>query len=79
MKLYIYLSLNLEPYFINPKCQKKKLWQQVAKEFKKSSGQSITGVQCDVKYRNLLITYRANKKKQNSLHGGEINWEFFDL
>nr|CAI5841819.1 unnamed protein product [Callosobruchus analis] len=32
---------------------------------------------CDTKYRNLLYTYRSNKKKPSSTGEGVIKWEYF--
>lgn len=34
---------------------------------------------CDAKFRNLLTTYRSNKKKQSSTGEGGIKWEYFEL
>ncbi|KAJ8971349.1 hypothetical protein NQ314_000748 [Rhamnusium bicolor] len=71
--------LGREKDFNRPKCKKNKLWSGVAKEMNGTlrGPYSLTSENCDSKYRNLLKTYKANKKKQNSSGESAINWEYF--
>lgn len=71
--------LGQEQAFNRPKCKKIKLWNDIAKEINKDTKEafSLTGTLCDNKYRNLLKTYKINKKKQKSSGESAINWEYF--
>lgn len=55
------------------------MWQNIAKEINDVNNVGVTGEMCDIKYRNLLGTYRANKKKQNSTGESSISWEYFEV
>ncbi|KAJ4438912.1 hypothetical protein ANN_14866 [Periplaneta americana] len=78
-KLLLNKRLENESSFNRPTCKKKKLWNDIAHEISKATTVSISGEACDIKYRNLLATYRANKKKQTKTGEGSINWEYFSI
>lgn len=65
--------------FIRPKCKKIKLWRHVAEDINKAAGITLSPLTCDIKYRNLLATYRKNKQKKNSTGESPIKWEYFDI
>lgn len=80
IKLLLTVRLDMEKEFSSPTCKKKKLWEKVANKVNDMLGASrVTGESCDLKYRNLLGTYRVNKRKQNTTGEGAIKWEFFDI
>lgn len=79
IKLLLNIRLCMEKDFCTPSCKKKKLWDKVANELNEVLGSHrVTGDACDSKYRNLLGTYRVNKRKQNTTGESAIKWEFFD-
>lgn len=41
-------------------------------------GYKVTGDMCDTKYRNLLATYKTNKKKKEQSGEGAVTWEYFE-
>ena len=65
IKLLLSKRLELEWAFNRPTCKKKKLWRDIGEEISKLTDISVSGEACDIKYRNLLATYRINKKKNN--------------
>lgn len=71
----------MEADFNRPVCKKRKLWERVSREMKSVGNYDVSESFCDSKYRNLLCTYRINKRKQKDT--GEdntpIKWEFFDM
>ncbi|XP_018578654.1 golgin subfamily A member 6-like protein 22 [Anoplophora glabripennis] len=71
--------LSKEKEFSRPTCKKIKLWRQIADEMNKTCGINLSGATCDIKYRNLLATYRKNKQKRNSTGESPIKWEYFDV
>ncbi|XP_031334794.1 uncharacterized protein LOC116164723 [Photinus pyralis] len=76
--LLIETRLSRELEFNRPTCKKKKLWQQIAKIINEKLRVNVTSDECDLKYRNLLKTYKNNKKKQQSSGESAITWEFFE-
>ncbi|CAH1183129.1 unnamed protein product [Ceutorhynchus assimilis] len=58
--MLIDLRLKKEKDFNRPICKKKKLWEQIACEIKTKTGKFVTSEMCDIKYRNLLSTYKIN-------------------
>lgn len=76
IKFLINNRLQYEGKFTRPNCKKRKLWGSIASEMAKE-GYEVSGEICDAKYRNLLQTYRKNKKKQSSTGESSITWEYF--
>lgn len=76
--LLLELRLSKEHQFRHPSCKKKKLWSGIADEMMKVISADITFDMCDSKYRNLLATYRVNKKKQRTTGESAITWEYFE-
>ncbi|XP_031335307.1 uncharacterized protein LOC116165137 [Photinus pyralis] len=54
--LLVTKRLDEERDFINPKCKKNKLWNDIARQMTNVCGIEFTGTECDNKYRNLLYT-----------------------
>lgn len=77
-KLLLDIRLNKEKDFNRPLCKKKKLWTSVAEEMQKIGHYMVTGEMCDIKYRNLLATYKTNKKKKEQSGESSITWEYFN-
>lgn len=78
-KSLINSRLSRENKFIKPKCKKIKIWAEIAAElntlFKNTN---VNAEECDNKFRNLMKTYKANKKKQCSTGEQQITWDFFE-
>ncbi|KAJ4438728.1 hypothetical protein ANN_14677 [Periplaneta americana] len=75
-KLLLNKRLENELSFNRLTCKKEKLWNDIAQEISKATTVSISGEACDIKYRNLLATYRANKKKQKLLQLHQHHQDF---
>ncbi|CAG9822226.1 unnamed protein product [Phaedon cochleariae] len=73
----IEFRLQRENEFNRPICKKKKIWDNIAWEMEKL-GYKVTGDMCDTKYRNLLATYKVNRKKKEQSGEGAVTWEYFD-
>lgn len=79
IKLLLDIRLAMEKEFCTPSCKKRKLWEKAASQMNSILGSNkVSADMCDSKYRNLLGTYRANKRKQNSTGESAIKWEFFE-
>lgn len=77
IKQLITERLSKEEEFNNPTCRKKKLWEGISKNLEEKTGSYFDAYSCDIKYRNLLSTYRNNKKRLLQCGEGCINWEYF--
>ncbi|XP_032686613.1 uncharacterized protein LOC116851386 [Odontomachus brunneus] len=77
--LLVDIRLREESKFNRPNTKKKQLWQNIAKEMNSINNVNVTSDMCDIKYRNLLATYRTNKKKQNSAGESNISWKYFEI
>ncbi|XP_030749158.1 uncharacterized protein LOC115877147 [Sitophilus oryzae] len=75
--LLIDIRLSMEQVFIKPTSSKKKLWKSIATKLNEY-GYNVSDIQCDNKFRNLLYTYRVNKKKQKTSGEGSLTWEYFE-
>uniref|UniRef100_A0A3Q3ALC6 Si:dkey-66i24.7 n=1 Tax=Kryptolebias marmoratus TaxID=37003 RepID=A0A3Q3ALC6_KRYMA len=75
--------LEMDQAFDQPVCKKKKLWELVAEKVNaKLRGSGVTGVtvrayECDLKWRNMLATYRKNAERSKRLGAASVHWEFF--
>lgn len=76
--------LEMEQAFDQPVCKKKKLWEQVAEKVNtKLKGSEVAGAvvkayECDLKWRNMLATYRKNAERAKRLGTASVHWEFFE-
>lgn len=77
IELLITERLSKEEEFNRPSCKKKKLWHGISKALEEKSGSYFDANSCDIKYRNMLSTYRNNKKRQQQCSEGAINWKYF--
>lgn len=77
-KLLLTSRLEMEKYFNRPTCKKKKLWQKISLEIGKK-GYKFSADKCDLKYRNLLKTYKKNKEKQKKSGADSITWKYFEI
>ncbi|CAG5897299.1 unnamed protein product [Menidia menidia] len=79
----VHARLDMDPAFDQPVCKKKKLWELVAEKVNQSLRESGAGdvsvkaYECDLKWRNMLATYRKNAERAKRLGGGSVHWEFF--
>ncbi|XP_053707136.1 uncharacterized protein si:dkey-66i24.7 isoform X1 [Synchiropus splendidus] len=77
------MRLEMEQAFDQPVCKKKKLWDVVSDKVNaKLSESSDTSVavsahECDLKWRNLLATYRKNRERVKKLGVAAVHWPFF--
>ncbi|XP_029013998.1 uncharacterized protein si:dkey-66i24.7 isoform X1 [Betta splendens] len=75
--------LEMDQAFDQPVCKKKKLWEIVAEKvnarLREADTTDITvkAYECDLKWRNLLATYRKNAERAKRLGEASIHWEFF--
>lgn len=73
----------MEPEFDQPVCKKKKLWETVAERVTaklQAAGSldvAVKAYECDLKWRNMLATYRKNTERAVRLGVQSIHWEFF--
>lgn len=75
----------MDQAFEQPVCKKKKLWEKVAEKVNcKLSESGSTGpvvvvkaYECDLKWRNMLATYRKNSERAKRLGTASVHWEFF--
>ncbi|XP_034046323.1 uncharacterized protein si:dkey-66i24.7 [Thalassophryne amazonica] len=75
--------LEMDPDFDQPICKKKKLWEVVAEKVntrlreQEATGISVKAYECDLKWRNMLATYRKNAERAKRLGACSVHWEFF--
>ncbi|XP_051995403.1 uncharacterized protein LOC127652980 [Xyrauchen texanus] len=79
----VHVRLDMDQEFDQPVCKKKKLWETVAERVNaKLRADGCTDVpvkafECDLKWRNMLATYRKNAERAKRLGNHSIHWEFF--
>lgn len=79
----VHSRLEMDQAFEQPVCKKKKLWEMVAEKVNSKlseSGSSLAVVkayECDLKWRNMLATYRKNSERAKRLGAASVHWEFF--
>ncbi|CAG07216.1 unnamed protein product [Tetraodon nigroviridis] len=75
--------LEMDQAFEQPVCKKKKLWEMVAEKVNarlRDSGVTevtVKAYECDLKWRNMLATYRKNSERAKRLGVSSVHWEFF--
>ncbi|KAM9392156.1 uncharacterized protein KZ484_003666 [Pholidichthys leucotaenia] len=79
----INIRLEMDQAFDQPVCKKKKLWEMVAEKVNtklresEATGVTVKAYECDLKWRNMLATYRKNAERAKRLGATSIHWEFF--
>lgn len=77
------VRLDMEAAFQQPVCKKKRLWEGVAERVMarlRAEGYSdapARAFECDLKWRNMLATYRKNGERAKRLGAHAVHWEFF--
>ncbi|XP_017351810.1 uncharacterized protein si:dkey-66i24.7 [Ictalurus punctatus] len=77
------VRLEMEPEFEQPVCKKKRLWEGVAERVTarlRAEGYAdvpARAFECDLKWRNMLATYRKNAERAKRLGAHGVHWEFF--
>lgn len=77
------VRLDMEAEFDRPVCKKKRLWERVAERVTarlRAEGYSdvpARAFECDLKWRNMLATYRKNAERAKRLGAHAVHWEFF--
>ncbi|XP_029292705.1 uncharacterized protein LOC115011658 isoform X2 [Cottoperca gobio] len=75
--------LEMDQAFDQPVCKKKKLWEIVAEKVNARLRESevtdvtVKAYECDLKWRNMLATYRKNAERAKRLRAVSVHWEFF--
>ncbi|XP_069573607.1 uncharacterized protein [Brachyistius frenatus] len=75
--------LEMDPAFDQPVCKKKKLWELLAEKVNAKLRESevtdvtVKAYECDLKWRNMLATYRKNGERAKRLGAAGVHWEFF--
>ncbi|XP_031174706.1 uncharacterized protein si:dkey-66i24.7 [Sander lucioperca] len=75
--------LEMDQAFDQPVCKKKKLWEMVAEKVNTKLRESevtdvtVKAYECDLKWRNMLATYRKNAERAKRLGAASVHWEFF--
>ncbi|XP_053299105.1 uncharacterized protein si:dkey-66i24.7 [Pleuronectes platessa] len=75
--------LEMDQDFDQPVCKKKKLWEMVAEKLNAKLRESevtdvtVKAYECDLKWRNMLATYRKNAERAKRLGEARVHWEFF--
>lgn len=75
--------LEMDHAFDQPVCKKKKLWEVVAEKVNRKLRESeasdftVKAYECDLKWRNMLATYRKNAERAKRLGPASVHWEFF--
>lgn len=77
------VRLEMDQEFNQPVCKKKKLWETVAERVTaklRAEGYHdipVKAFECDLKWRNMLATYRKNSARARRLGTHSVHWEFF--
>ncbi|XP_061906217.1 uncharacterized protein si:dkey-66i24.7 isoform X1 [Entelurus aequoreus] len=77
------IRLEMDQAFEQPVCKKKKLWEAVAEkvnaQLRERDGADVwvKSYECDLKWRNMLTTYRKNAARAKRLGEASVHWEFF--
>ncbi|CAN9506011.1 unnamed protein product [Ophioblennius macclurei] len=75
--------LEMDQAFDQPVCKKKKLWEMVSEKVNAKLRESevvditVKAYECDLKWRNMLATYRKNVERAKRLGAASVHWEFF--
>ncbi|XP_059383392.1 uncharacterized protein LOC132117959 [Carassius carassius] len=79
----VHVRLDMDPEFDQPVVKKKKLWETVAERVtaklraEEGTDVSVKAFECDLKWRNMLATYRKNAERAKRLGSNSVHWEFF--
>lgn len=79
----VHSRLEMDEAFEQPVCKKKKLWEMVAEKVNSKLSESgsaaavVKAYECDLKWRNMLATYRKNSERAKRLGATSVHWEFF--
>ncbi|KAF7697710.1 uncharacterized protein LOC124396736 [Silurus meridionalis] len=79
----VHVRLDMEAEFDHPVCKKKRLWEGVAERVTdrlRAEGYAdvpARAFECDLKWRNMLATYRKNAERVRRLGAHAVHWEFF--
>ncbi|XP_059926602.1 uncharacterized protein si:dkey-66i24.7 [Gadus macrocephalus] len=79
----VHIRLEMDQLFDQPVCKKKKLWELVSEKINAKLSESADSevsakaYECDLKWRNMLATYRKNAERARRLGEGSVHWEFF--
>lgn len=79
----VHIRLEMDQLFDQPVCKKKKLWEIVSEKTNaklRESGNSdvtVKAYECDLKWRNMLATYRKNAERAKRLGESSVHWEFY--
>ncbi|XP_030646725.1 uncharacterized protein LOC115826917 [Chanos chanos] len=79
----VHTRLEMDQEFDQPVCKKKKLWETVAERVTaklRAAGNhdvAVKAYECDLKWRNMLATYRKNAERARRLGPQSVHWEFF--
>ncbi|KAG7272673.1 hypothetical protein CRUP_008501 [Coryphaenoides rupestris] len=84
----VHIRLEMDPLFDQPVCKKKKLWEVVAEKTNAKLREggpggggtpdvAVKAYECDLKWRNMLATYRKNAERARRLGEASVHWEFY--
>lgn len=79
----VHVRLDMEAEFDQPVCKKKRLWESAAERVTarlRAEGYAdvpARAFECDLKWRNMLATYRKNAGRAKRLGLHAVHWEFF--
>lgn len=77
IKLLIQNRGELEQEF-NGNKKNHKIWEKIS-SLLKESGIIVTGPNCNIKFRNLMATFKDNVQRANKSGESAINWEYYGL
>ncbi|XP_023239516.1 uncharacterized protein LOC111638106 [Centruroides sculpturatus] len=78
VKKIIEIRKEMDTLFEKPNCKKVKLWGDASVKLKKE-GVNVGAVECDRKWRNLILTYRRRKDQMRKSGSGRLPfWEFHE-
>uniref|UniRef100_A0A2S2NDE6 Trihelix transcription factor GT-1 n=1 Tax=Schizaphis graminum TaxID=13262 RepID=A0A2S2NDE6_SCHGA len=77
IKLLIANRGDLE-YEFNSNKKNHKIWEKIS-NILKENGITMSGQNCNTKFRNLMATFRDNVQRANKSGEGAINWEYYVL
>ncbi|KAB0790135.1 hypothetical protein PPYR_15540 [Photinus pyralis] len=78
VKLLLELYREKLEMFRSSKKTNKSIWALIAKTFCEK-GMSVTGDQCDLKFRNLKKTYKRIKDSNSKTGRGTYSWPYFTI
>lgn len=79
VKLLLSVRLEREKDFLKPFARKKTLWEEVKNTVNEEGDLNLKTTDCEIKYNNLVYSYRVNKQKQVQSGESSIKWPFFQI